>query len=580
MCGIVGILSKQAHGAKSDTLALLKRLEYRGYDSVGVATVEGNIQKSTGAISALLETMEECRTRLSIAHTRWATHGGVTAFNAHPHADSTGEFMVVHNGIISNSDALKAGMPDETFVSKTDTEVVAAFFHDRVAAKGASVEEAIREFFEVAEGTFAILLVRRGDHSLYALKKDSPLVLARIDSFHGGSLVFASDISAFGGLTNEAVFFEDDSYCVVADNDCRFHNAAGNRIDPQSKTFEWAGEADLKDYPHFMIKEIMEQPVTARRLLESFNTTQANELQAFSGLMKEASRTVFISCGTSYHASLIGAILLSKLGHEAHTVIASEFETFILVDNKTLVIALSQSGETMDVILPLKQIHKTGAKTGSIVNVPYSTVQRLSDVTLNLLAGPEICVASTKAFTNQVITLIVLAEQLGHQTDSGGIPDRIEATLETLDPVCRRLAHELKDAPDIYVLGRGEAYPMAREIALKLKEIDYIHAEGMMAGELKHGTLALIETGVPVICLVPDNDAAMLASAHEVAARGGRTIIVSNVGKGDVNLSHSNRFEFGIHACLFGHLLSYYIGVERGLPIDKPRNLAKSVTVT
>ena len=260
--------------------------------------------------------------------------------------------------------------------------------------------------------------------------------------------------------------------------------------------------------------------------------------------------------------------------------IASEFDNFILVDKSTFVIALSQSGETMDVILQLKKIHDQCSHIGSIVNVPYSTIQRLSDISLDLLAGPEVCVASTKAFTNQVLLLIEIAIRLGHETDTSVIPARVAETLKSIDDTCRELAVELKDTKDLYVLGRGAAYPMAREMALKFKEIDYIHAEGMMAGELKHGTLALIEEGTPVICLVPDDDKAMLSSTHEVAARGGRTLVVSNTGNGDINVPSCGRAEFGIYACLFGHLLSYYIGVENKLEIDKPRNLAKSVTVS
>ena len=487
--------------------------------------------------------------------------------------------MVVHNGIIENTDVLKKSFPSERFVSETDTEVIAAFFHDCVVRKRLGIEDAIRAFFDAAEGTYAVLLMRRGTRELYAFKKDSPLAFARAPGLCGGSAIIASDISAFGNLADRAVFFDDFTYCVITPEGHRFHDRTGHPVNPPEKSFQWAGDVELKDYPHFMIKEIMEQPVCARRLLESFNTLQKEKLATFAGYMRKMRRIVFLSCGTSYHASLIGAHLLSRLGYEAHAVIASEFDSFILVDPSTFVIAISQSGETMDVIRPLKEIRNGGAKVGSIVNVPFSTIHRLSDVTLDLLAGPEICVASTKAFTNQVITLIKLVEQLGYETDTSDIPDMIRQTLDAVDPLCRKLAVELKNRREIYVLGKGVAYPMAREIALKLKEIDYIHAEGMMAGELKHGTIALIEPGTPVICLVPDDDHAMLASTHEVAARGARTIVVSNTGNGEINVPRGDRAEFGISSCLFGHLLSYYIGVELGLPIDKPRNLAKSVTV-
>lgn len=580
MCGIVGILSEQPHSIRSNTLHMLKRLEYRGYDSVGVATLEGDIQKDAGQVDPFVATITDYETCGSIAHTRWATHGGVSRVNSHPHSDATGEFMIVHNGIIENADELQAMVPGCCPLSETDSEVIAAFFRHRVVEDGLSMEEAIQDFFRVTEGTYAVLLMRKGDERMYALKHNSPLALARVGGLAGGAFVLASDISAFSDETREAYFFDDMTYAIVAPDAFDVFGADGGAHAMAPHRFEWSSEqATLEEHPHFMIKEILEQPQTALRLLESFRTIQSEPLTAFAAHMKRARRIVFLSCGTSYHASLIGAFMLNQLNYEAHTVIASEFENFILVDASTFVIAISQSGETMDVILPLKQIIDDCAGLGSIVNVPHSTIQRLSNVSLDLLAGQEICVASTKAFTNQVIALMGLAERLGFDIDLSGIPGKISQTLEAIDPICRRLADELSNRNEIYVLGRGAAYPMAREIALKFKEIDYIHAEGMMAGELKHGTLALIEDGTPVICLIPGSDRAMLSSRREVEARGARTIVVSNTGEGEVNVPPSGNAEFAIYACLFGHLLSYYIGVARDLPIDKPRNLAKSVTV-
>jgi glutamine---fructose-6-phosphate transaminase (isomerizing) len=327
------------------------------------------------------------------------------------------------------------------------------------------------------------------------------------------------------------------------------------------------------------MKEIREQPVTSKRLIDSFKTTQKHRLSKLVSMVRDAKRVVFLACGTSYHASLVGAFLLTRLGIKANSVIASEFESFIIVDKDTLVIAISQSGETMDVVTVLKHVKSTGAKVASIVNVPYSTVQRMSDISIEILAGQEVCVAATKTFTNQLITLFALAKGLGNkEIHLDEIPGRIGQTIMQNEEHIKKLAKELHKKHDIFVLGRGMTYPLAREFALKLKEIPYMHAEGMMAGELKHGTLALIEPGTPVVSLIPNRNPDMISSTKEVEARGAKTIIVSNTD-GDLHLPACCDAEFGIYSGIVGHLLSYYIAKLRGCPIDKPRNLAKSVTV-
>jgi glucosamine--fructose-6-phosphate aminotransferase (isomerizing) len=326
-----------------------------------------------------------------------------------------------------------------------------------------------------------------------------------------------------------------------------------------------------------MIKEILEQPYVAKRLIDSFETSQKKNFQDFVEMMK-GKKVDFLACGTSYHASLVGVSILKSVGISSRSVVASEWENFIDADENTFVIAISQSGETMDVVRPLKNAKKKGATIGSIVNVPYSTIQRLSDISINILAGPEIAVASTKAFTNMNITILQIARLLGYDIDIESIPEKLKQTLK-LREKCKEVAKELYNKHDIYVLGKHFSYPIAREIALKFKEVDYIHAEGMMAGELKHGTLALIEEDVPVMSLIYDNNAEMLSSTQEVRARGAKIYLIGNKGEMDFKVPDCNIADFAVYTTMIGHLISYEIGMLKGVEIDQCRNLAKSVTV-
>jgi glucosamine--fructose-6-phosphate aminotransferase (isomerizing) len=367
---------------------------------------------------------------------------------------------------------------------------------------------------------------------------------------------------------------------MIGNQGYEFFDKNGKPVEKQVMEFTWSRKEETKEeFEHYMLKEIKEQPLVSERLIQSFDTIQKDQLDKLAEMVKTARRVVFLACGTSYHASLVGCFLLNHLGMEAHTVIASEFESFMLVDEDTLVIAISQSGETMDVVTVLKHIRETGARFAAIVNVPYSTVQRLSDLSIEILAGQEICVAATKSFTNQLIILFALAQKLGFKDiDLGSLPGKIQETIDLNEEYIIKLAEDLYEKEHIFVLGRGISYPQAREIALKLKEIPYIHAEGMMAGELKHGTIALIEDGTPVISLVPNNNPDMSSSTKEVEARGARTIIISNTN-GELKIPPCCDAEFAIYSGIVGHLLSYYIAKLRGCSIDKPRNLAKSVTV-
>jgi glucosamine--fructose-6-phosphate aminotransferase (isomerizing) len=577
MCGIVGIIARERFSVKDDLIRSLQRLEYRGYDSCGFATFEGLIKKNTGYIENLANGMGHIETTLGISHTRWATHGGITQTNAHPHANGGKTIFAVHNGIIENFEAFKEKLQKEgyRFVSETDTEIIPHYFDSHLKL-GKDIREIIKDFIDEVEGTFAVLLFVKGDHHLYAFKKDSPLVLG----ISSDRFVLASDIYAFSDHSNRAIFFEDHEFAMIGNQGYEFFDKNGKPVEKQVMEFTWSRKEETKEeFEHYMLKEIKEQPLVSERLIQSFDTIQKDQLDKLAEMVKTARRVVFLACGTSYHASLVGCFLLNHLGMEAHTVIASEFESFMLVDEDTLVIAISQSGETMDVVTVLKHIRETGARFAAIVNVPYSTVQRLSDLSIEILAGQEICVAATKSFTNQLIILFALAQKLGFKDiDLGSLPGKIQETIDLNEEYIIKLAEGLYEKEHIFVLGRGISYPQAREIALKLKEIPYIHAEGMMAGELKHGTIALIEDGTPVISLVPNNNPDMSSSTKEVEARGARTIIISNTN-GELKIPPCCDAEFAIYSGIVGHLLSYYIAKLRGCSIDKPRNLAKSVTV-
>jgi len=577
MCGIVGITSSSQFSVKDELLSRLKKLEYRGYDSVGFATSDGTVIKGAGELDGFISRIPDIKTKTAISHTRWATHGGVTDTNAHPHFDEKREIFIVHNGIIENFSEMKAELQAKgyRFSTQTDSEVIAHFFADAFKDSLDWIAAA-KKFLKKAKGTFAILLIKKGEERIYALKRDSPLTLG----LAGDMLILASDIYAFSDKTNKAIFFNDDEFAIVHAGGYEFYNAEGNPIKKEIKEFKWSRqEEDKHEHPHYMIKEIHEQPIAAERLIRSLESEQAGKVARFVELIKNAERVVFTAAGTSYFATLLGVYFLNKQNIMAHTLIASEFENYVYVNDKTLVIAVSQSGETMDVVSALKYAKAKGARIASIVNVPYSTVQRMSDVSIEIMAGQEVCVAATKTFTNQVITLLFLASKFGFNVDFGSLPLQIEKTIANNEEKVKELAQAIYKKNDIYILGRGLSYPSAREFAHKLKEIAYVHAEGMMGGELKHGTLALIDEGTPVFSLIADNDIGMINNTKEVEARGAKVYKVSAGDDADFQVPATNRGVFSILAVIIGQLLAYYIAVQRGLPIDKPRHLAKSVTV-
>jgi glutamine---fructose-6-phosphate transaminase (isomerizing) len=570
MCGIVGINSVNEFYVK-DAVKRLKKLEYRGYDSFGYCHDHG-LFKQIGHIK-IPETND--KTKVIITQTRWGTHGGITKANAHPHFSCDKKIKIVHNGIIANYEELKKDLikKGHVFTSETDSEIAAHYFEEKLKTK--SIKKTCLDFIKEIIGEFALLVMIQGDSKIYALRRDSPLVLGITPDMN----ILASDIYAFSDVTNKAIYFENNEFAVIDSKDYNFFDMNGNKIKKEITEFVWEQEeSKLDEYEHFMIKEIMEEPKVVKRLLYSLKTEQKDGFEKFINLIKNARKVTFVAAGTSYHASLLGVYYLHKCGIEAQTIIASEFEHFVGVDENTLVIPVSQSGETMDVIEALKYARKNNAKVASIVNVPYSTIQRESIASLNIFAGQEICVAATKSFVNQVTLMLAIAKEFGFNVDLEKLPDQISSVLDKKDEL-KTLAKSIYEHEHLYVLGRGLSYPVAREIALKIKEISYIHAEGMMGGELKHGTIALIEDGTPVIGLLSNGDYDMRSNLKEVAARGANVITISNELKGDVMVETSNDGKFGILATIVGQLLTYYIAYERKLPIDKPRNLAKSVTV-
>ncbi len=575
MCGITGYYGHRDVGKY--VLDALKRLEYRGYDSAGIATLSNpgiKIAKDTGNIDEIRGKLDlsEMKGRAALGHVRWATHGGVTKENAHPHCSCDGRFAVVHNGIIENWEEIKNRLNGHEFASETDSEVIAHYIEEN--SKDMTVEEVIQKFLKEAEGSFAVVLLDSKDERMYAFKRGSPLALGIGEN----ETHLGSDIYSFSPYTNEAIFFEDDEYAIIDENGFAFRNYTGETIEKVPERFEWNQEESEKgEHEHHMRNEIGEIPQSLKRLQTSFDTSQKTALEDLVKALKEHKRVIFTASGTSYHASLLGVFFLNRVGIDAQTLIASEFQNYERVDEETLVIAISQSGETKDVIDAIEFSRNRGADVASIVNVPYSTIERISDINLRIEAGQEVCVAATKTFTNQLYTLLNVAQELGYDAHLDDLPELIEEVIEKNEPKIRELAKELKDERDIYIIGRGLTYPVAREIALKLKEIPYVHAEGMMGGELKHGTLALIEEGTPVISLIPEKDSEIKSNVKEVEARGGRIIKISP-WEGDLEIPSKNS-NFAFFASIIGFLLSYWIAYEKGLPVDQPRNLSKCVTV-
>lgn len=585
MCGIFAYIGNK-NDAANIVLEGLKCLEYRGYDSWGIAVKNAkkfDVEKHVGKIGEAHTTLPE--SNFGIGHTRWATHGGVTDFNAHPHLDCTRTISVVHNGIVENNDSLKRKLvaKGHKFTSETDTEIISHLIEEYSKLK--PLKEAVRLAFKDLSGLNAIVVADSKTSEIIAAKNGSPLIVGKKDNEY----YVASDASALISHTRLLLFVEDDKLIVI-NKQLKVISLEDNRvIKAKFETIDWEiEEAEIGSHKHFMIKEINEQSRVVRNIAKNYG----KEIEALSKIIKRAQGTFFIGAGTAFHACLAGAYLFAKIANiHVNTAPASEFnylESFLT--RESLVIALSQSGETIDVIEPLNRARQKGAKIAALTNALGSTIYRMSDFKMLLSAGPEKAVASTKAYIAKLAILLMLSFSM-----IGAINRAKELLLAAADEIDRlisdknlseikALAKKLSNSEHIYTIGRGVSYPTALESALKIKEVSYIHTEGLAGGELKHGTIALIENGTPVIVFAPNDETfeAIISNATEIKSRGGVIIGVGceNSPVFDHFIEVRDLGEASIIAEVVpAQLLAYYMTLEKKYDPDKPRNLAKSVTV-
>ncbi|WP_102264891.1 glutamine--fructose-6-phosphate transaminase (isomerizing) [Mesobacillus jeotgali] len=599
MCGIVGYIGN--NDSKEILLKGLEKLEYRGYDSAGIAVMNEkgvHVFKEKGRIADLRNVVDNgVMANAGIGHTRWATHGPPSKVNAHPHQSSTGRLTLVHNGVIENYDLLKRQyLQYVELKSETDTEIIVQLI-ELFVKEGLSLEEAFRKTLTLLHGSYALALIdEQNEDTIFVAKNKSPLLVGLGDGFN----VVASDAMAMIQVTNQYVELMDKEMVIVNKDEVTIMNLDGEVISRAPYTAELdASDIEKGTYPHYMLKEIDEQPLVMRKIIQNYQDGEGG-LEIDSDIvaaMKEADRIYIIAAGTSYHAGLVGKQFIEKLAKipvEVH--ISSEFGyNMPLLSEKPLFVFISQSGETADSRQVLVQVKEMGFKALTITNVPGSTLSREADYTLLLHAGPEIAVASTKAYTAQLAVLAILAEVtargIGHEVDFdlvqelGIVATAMEALCddkEEFESIAREYLTVTRNA---FFIGRGIDFYVGLEGALKLKEISYIQAEGFAGGELKHGTIALIEEGTPVIALATQGfvNLSIRGNVKEVVARGANPCIISMSGLE----TDEDRFVIPeVHSLLTPlisviplQLISYYAALHRDCDVDKPRNLAKSVTV-
>jgi len=586
MCSIIGY--KGNEHASSVLIEGLKKMEYRGYDSVGIATLELGkllVRKGVGKVAEVNKSLrlEELPGKLGIGHTRWATHGGIVDANAHPHLACKSTIAVVHNGIIENYDVLKDELyrSGHQFKSETDSEVIAHL---------------LEEYFEITSdirlsmiftckrlvGSFAFVAIFNSS-TLCGARYDEPLIVG----VGNDDYFLSSDILGFLNYTDRAIFLDNRDIVVINDNDISFFNFDGDRISRRITQVAWElGDADKGKYSHYTLKEIHEQRQT---IVKSMQQDKKN-LEKFCDIVTGAKNIYITGSGTSYHSALLAKQIFSKSKIHVETIVSSEFQySSDLLDENSVLLAISQSGETADVIQSVKSAKEMGAKVLSIVNIPTSSLARLSDSYLELNCGPEIGVAATKSFTSQIALLYYVADIIGRK--SNGISSSKELLVKAvsqvleLDSQIERVANQIKGSRDVYILGRSLHFPVCLEGALKIKELSYIHAEGMAAGELKHGPLALIDTNSIVIVIHPNDStySDTLSNIHTIKSRGAKIVGISN--KRDtlydyqITIPTISESLYPLIEVIPLQLLAYYLSIYNNANPDYPRNLAKSVTV-
>ena len=613
MCGIVGYIGNQK--AKEILINGLKSLEYRGYDSAGIATIENNkidMVKEKGRVANLEASPEigKLTGTIGIAHTRWATHGKPSKENSHPHMDNSNTFAVVHNGIIENYADLRKFLTDNdySFISQTDTEVVPNLVHyyfsnDKSENTLNKFLTAVRKAVSDLKGSYALEIISSlFPDIIIVVRKDSPLVIGK----GNGENFIASDIPAVLRYTKDFYLLDDNEFAVIYKDKINFYDSSLEPHNKEIKNIEWdAASAEKDGYEDYMLKEINEQPTAIRETIGSrFRLGEPcsfDDIDITKSYLESLNKIFIVACGTAMHAGLVGKAIIEKLCRIPTEVdIASEFRyRDPIIDEKTLCIFVSQSGETADTLAALRLSKSKGAKTLAVSNVIGSTITREADFTIYTHAGPEIAVASTKAYTSQVCLLAILgiyfAELLGSyskdkleklKSDILDLPSKIEAVLDNTEKI-KEFADKVYTQKDMFFLGRGTDYDVALEGSLKLKEISYIHSEAYAAGELKHGPIALIENGVTVIGIITNEKLVekTISNLQEVITRGAKTFIVTNQVLPNnnfsfcLNIPSTDELISPILSVIPLQLLSYYISKNKGLDVDKPRNLAKSVTV-